>query len=172
MTALAPRAYLLDANAFIEAHRKFYAFDLCPGYWEALSAHSLLGSVGSIDRIRAEMGKSKDVLWKWVAAELPDGFFASTDDPAVFPHYGQAIAWIQGQARFLPQARAEAADKADTWLAAYAKAKGLVLVTFEKSDPGAKRKVPLPDLCDALGVEHISLFDMLRELAVRFSWRR
>jgi hypothetical protein len=74
--------------------------------------------------------------------------------------------------RFLPQAKAEASDKADTWLAAYARAKGQVLVTFEKPNPATKKKVPLPDLCDALGVENISLFEMLRELTIRFDWAR
>lgn len=172
MTLPAPRTYLLDANAFVEAHRKFYAFDLCPGYWEALSAHALLGTVGSIDRIRVELAKNKDALWKWVGDELPDGFFASTNDTEVFPYYGQAVSWVQSQVRFLPQAKAEASDKADTWLVAHARAKGQVLVTFEKANPATKKKVPLPDLCDALGVENISLFEMLRELTIRFDWSR
>ncbi|MBF0147506.1 MAG: DUF4411 family protein [Magnetococcales bacterium] len=26
--------YLLDSNVFIEAKNRYYAFDICPGFWE------------------------------------------------------------------------------------------------------------------------------------------
>ncbi len=26
--------YLFDANVFIEAKNRYYAFDICPGFWE------------------------------------------------------------------------------------------------------------------------------------------
>ena len=26
--------HVLDANVFVEAHRRYCAFDLCPGFWE------------------------------------------------------------------------------------------------------------------------------------------
>lgn len=168
--ATAPRTYVLDANAFVEAHRKFYAPDLCPGYWKALDTHHLLGTVGSIDRIRNELAKNHDPLWAWVEATLPDVFFPSTDDPAVIPRYGEAMAWVNAQPHFFAHAVAEAASSADTWLAAFAKAKGQVLVTFETFDPNSRRKVKLPNICRALGVEVITPFAMLRELQVRFHW--
>jgi len=28
--------YILDADSFIRAKREHYAFDICPGYWDAL----------------------------------------------------------------------------------------------------------------------------------------
>ncbi len=168
--ATAPRIYVLDANAFVQAHRKFYALDLCPGYWRALDAHHLLGTVGSIDRIRDELARNHDPLWAWVEATLPDAFFPSTDDPGVIQRYGEAMAWVQSQAQFTPQAVAEAATSADTWLFAFAKAKEHVLVTLEVYDANIRRKVPLPNICRALGVEIVTPFDMLRELQVRFHW--
>lgn len=28
--------YILDANVLITAHRTYYGFDLCPGFWTAI----------------------------------------------------------------------------------------------------------------------------------------
>lgn len=28
--------YCLDANVFVEAHRRYYAFDIAPPFWRAL----------------------------------------------------------------------------------------------------------------------------------------
>ncbi len=28
--------FVLDSNIFIEAHRRYYAFDICPGFWDSL----------------------------------------------------------------------------------------------------------------------------------------
>ena len=30
--------YLLDSNVFIEAKNRYYAFDICPGFWEGWTA--------------------------------------------------------------------------------------------------------------------------------------
>ena len=30
------KRYVLDANVFIEAHQRYYALDVCPGFWLAL----------------------------------------------------------------------------------------------------------------------------------------
>ena len=57
-------AYLLDASVFIEAGRRYYAFDLEPGawFWEALLRHSEDGVALSIDRVKEELEKGKDEL--------------------------------------------------------------------------------------------------------------
>lgn len=43
--------YVLDANVFIEAARRYYAFDLAPRFWESLEHHAANGRVRSIDRV-------------------------------------------------------------------------------------------------------------------------
>ena len=44
--------YVLDANVFIEAARRYYAFDLAPKFWESLVLHAADGRIQSIDRIK------------------------------------------------------------------------------------------------------------------------
>jgi Domain of unknown function (DUF4411) len=47
--------YVLDTNVFIQAKRTFYPFEVCPGYWKAMSWHRKSGRVMSIDRVRDEI---------------------------------------------------------------------------------------------------------------------
>ncbi|MHB9112955.1 MAG: DUF4411 family protein, partial [Thermoleophilia bacterium] len=42
------RPYLLDANVFIEAANRYYAFDLVPAFWQALIDHATNGELLSI----------------------------------------------------------------------------------------------------------------------------
>lgn len=47
--------YVLDANVFIQAARRYYAFDLAPAFWRALVDHASEGRVQSIDRVLREL---------------------------------------------------------------------------------------------------------------------
>jgi len=44
--------YILDANVFIEAYKRYYAFDLCPGFWRSIEHYGAQGKLASIDRVR------------------------------------------------------------------------------------------------------------------------
>ena len=50
-----PSTYLLDSDVFIAAKNAYYAFDICPGFWEAILQAHQHGSVKSIDRIESEL---------------------------------------------------------------------------------------------------------------------
>lgn len=159
--------FVLDANVFIEAHRRYYAFDICPGYRITLTAHHGGGRLCSIDRVRDELLAQTDALSRW-AQQLLASFFEATGDPSVIGWFGRIIAWVQAQPRFLLAAKEAFAAKADGWLIAFAKAQGSVVATNEASHPQARRTVPIPDVCNAFGVECIGTFDMLRALGASF----
>lgn len=61
------------------------------------------------------------------------------------------------------------ANGADGWLVAYARAKGHVVVTHEQLSADVRRKVPIPNVCNAFGVRYVDTFEMLRELGVRLA---
>jgi hypothetical protein len=160
--------FVLDANVFIEAHRRYYAFDICPGYWAVLTSHHGGGGrIGSIDRVRDELLGQTDALSQW-AQQLPASFFVGTGDPSVTVWFGRIIAWVQAQSQFFLAAKEGFAAGADGWLIAYAKARGLVIATNEAVNPAIKRRVPIPDVCNAFGVDYIDTFDMLRALGASF----
>jgi hypothetical protein len=60
-----PANYVLDSNVFIEASRRYYAFDLVSSFWHTLIDQAENGRVLSIDRVRAEIEKGKDELADW-----------------------------------------------------------------------------------------------------------
>jgi hypothetical protein len=166
--------YLLDANVFIEAKRRYYAFDICPGFWDALVVHAENSTVKSIDRIKTielQAGHVDDELKEWANTIIPAEFFAISNEEDVLLRYAEVMAWVENQPRFVPFAKAEFAQSVDGWLIAFAKAKGLILVTHEERRPESKTKVKIPDVCDAVGVQCVDTFQMLRILQTQFILR-
>ncbi len=163
--------YVLDANVFMQAARHYYAFDIAPGFWQALVQHAQTGTVLSIDRVRTrEIDKGNDDLKDWAnTAFLP--WFAPTDEGDVIDAYTRVMQWAHAQAQFTDAAKAEfaSADNADAWLVAYALAKGCVLVTHEQFARDAKARIPLPNVCQAFSVQFVDTFQMLRALGVTLS---
>ncbi len=160
--------YTLDTNVFIEAARRYYAFDLAPPFWESLVLHAANGRVHSIDRVKEELERGKDELATWAKDHFSDAF-TSTDEGDIIVSYSEVMGWVQAQDQFSDAAKADFADGADGWLVAYAMSKSRILVTHEVLDPGIRRKVPIPNVCDAFGLSYVDTFAMLRELGVRFS---
>jgi len=168
VNAAAPVVYALDANVFIEAHRRYYALDLCPGFWDCLQHYCGQARLVSVDRVRNEIADG-DELARWVA-DAPDTLFASTADAEVVRVFGEMMSWVQSEARFMDVAKAEFARVADGWLAAYALVHGATVVTHETFDPNVRKRVPLPNVCRKFAAPYVNTFDMLRALEVRFGW--
>lgn len=165
-----PPVYVLDTNVFVQAHRRHYAFEICPGFWECLIHHHQTARIVSIDRVRDEI-LAGDALETWVKDSAPSTLFASTADPNVTTNYANIVRWVQAEPQFKSEAKTEFAQVADGWLCAYAKAHPQhVVVTHEELSPDAKRRVPLPNVCTQFGVDYIDPFAMLKDLKARFHW--
>ena len=160
--------YLLDANVFIEAHRRYYNSSICPGFWTALLRQHEKGTVASIDRVCAELNAIKDGLCEWVKESAPDSFFKKTDDQRVVACFSDMMQWVAGQSQFTGEAKSEFATAADGWVMAYAKANGLCVVTHEEISLNARRRVPMPNVCRQFGVKYCNTFQMLMDLGEKF----
>jgi predicted nucleic acid-binding protein len=157
--------FVLDTNVFVEAHRRYYSFDIVPSFWRTLLKHAKDGQVISIDRVKKEISNSSDddELKKWAIKEFNE-WFMSTDNEIVFESYRQIIDWANNQSQYYDYAKSEFASVADSWLVAYAKAYNYVVVTHESYHPDSKRRIYIPNACHAFGVPYINTFDMLRKL--------
>lgn len=80
--------YLLDANVFIEAKRRYYGFDFCPAFWDWLVRENAAGHVFSIDKVADELVRGDDELSTW-AADRGQGFFLR-EDASLLPSLGDA----------------------------------------------------------------------------------
>lgn len=157
--------YLLDANVFIEAKNRYYAFDLAPGFWQWLDADSAAGEIGSIDEVGAELKRGNDDLAQWAKAR-PQVF--RTLDAATSAKLTELSTWANS-GQFTPAAVSEFLGIADYFLVAYAAAHGHTVVTHELFQANAKNRVLIPNACQALGVDYCTTFTMLRGRGVQFA---
>lgn len=159
--------YLLDANVFIQAYKTYYAFDIAPKFWNSLVDFAQSGSVFSIDRVKDELEKQKDQLSTWANGDF-HAFFESTKDPEVLSKYGELMQWSSTQPQYTAAALAEFAEEgnADPWLIAYASVKQITIVTLERLNLATRKKIPIPNVCDEVGVQYIDTFELLRRLGV------
>ena len=166
----AVKRYLVDSDVFITAKNLYYAFEICPGFWDSLIHCHHQGRVYSIDRVKTELlaGQKTEDLVLWVKNEVPDGFFLDTDETDVTSAYTDVMLWVQRSAQFFDSAKAQFATGADGWLVAYASVHDAVVVTNEQVRAEAKSRVPLPNVCEAFGVTYTNAFAMLKALPARF----
>lgn len=160
--------YVLDANVFIQAQRHWYPFDIAPAFWEALIRHAGSGRLMSIDRVKDELDRGDDSIGDWAKDEF-NNWFASTAEADVLQSYREVMEWVMEQDQFFDEAKAEFAGGADGWLVAYARYHGYTVVTHEQYNRDVKKRVPIPNVCQAFGVSYVDSFTMLRLLGVRFS---
>ena len=160
--------YLLDSNVFIEAKNRAYAFDLCPGFWDALISLHAAGRLLSIDRVKMELKEGKDELVDWVTKVAPDSFFKSTDVESVITTYKAVMAWVNDREQFSPGDKAKFSRGADAWLAAFARTNDLTLVTHEQKVSDDATKVKIPNVCERFDIPFVDTFEMLRALNVKF----
>ncbi len=91
--------------------------------------------------------------------------FVSSGTAEVVKSYEEIVNWVQKNRQFSAAAKEAFATDADGWLVAYVKANpGCSVVTQEVLNPDIKWKVPIPNICEALGIKYADTFGMLREL--------
>ncbi len=159
--------FVLDACVFIEAARRYYAFDIAPKFWDSLIAEAENGKVCSIDRVFQELKQGGDELSDWAKKRFRKWFFSTAQTP-VIKQYCHVMKWVENNQQFEAVAKRQFAEGADGWVVAYALVHKSVVVTQETPRPDIKRKVPIPNVCQQFQVQHIDTFAMMRKLGIVF----
>lgn len=164
--------WLLDADVFIAAKNRYYAFNICPGFWKSLVHFHRNGTLHSIDKVRNELltGRTTEDLFRWVRDDLPRDFFLDTNAEDVIAAYADIMLWTHRNPQYYDRAKAKFATEADGWLVAYAVARNALVVTNEQSRPESRNRILLPDVCDRFGIRCEDTFSMLRHFNIRFEW--
>jgi hypothetical protein len=158
--------YLLDANAFMEASRTYYAFDLAPNFWEWLESSDLEGRIGSVELVKQEVAAGTGELVDW-ANRLSDDFWLSDTNDSV-ASASEIAEWANDPARKYRQAaKDEFMASADLQLIAHAHAANGTVVTREQSHPESEKRIMIPDAGKAFGVECIEPYEAYRRLGLR-----
>jgi hypothetical protein len=125
---------------------------------------------GSIVPVCEELRKGKDDLAAWANARRNEPWFLKVDDNDTQKALA-AIAAHVAASGYKPEAQAKFLAGADPWLIAKAQTIGAKVVTHEQSAPGAKVRVPIPDVCNAFKVECVPPYDALRAMAASFTFK-
>jgi hypothetical protein len=162
--------FVLDSDVFIAAKNTYYAFGICPGFWNGIIRAHADGRAQSIDRIRTELltGREEEDLVQWVRRAVPEGFFDDANAPEISAAYADVMLWVQRNPQYFDRAKAKFATEADGWLVAYSMVKGTIVVTNEQPRPESRNRVLLPDVCAQFRVPYMDTFQLLRHLALRF----
>jgi Domain of unknown function (DUF4411) len=157
--------YLLDANAFMEASRLYYGFDIVPGFWKWLQGSDLNGKVASVKSVKDEITSGTGDLVAW-ANSLPASFWM-VDTAASTTESANLAAWANHPDRiYRSEAVAEFMGSADLRLIAQAAAINATVVTREVPAPQSQRKIKIPDACDQNGVDWTDPFSAYRDLGL------
>ncbi|MEH2510151.1 hypothetical protein V1291_001505 [Nitrobacteraceae bacterium AZCC 1564] len=161
--------YLFDSNVFIEAKNRYYAFDICPGFWDWMD-HVAKADAGSIVNVCDELRQGRDELAKWANARRTEPWFLKVDDASTQKFF-QSVANFVNLGAFKQAAKAKFLSGADPWLIAKAKIVGAKVVTHEVSAPDSKNRVPIPDVCKAFDIECTTPYEALRSMAASFTFK-
>ena len=158
--------YILDANVFIEAKQTWYAFDICPGFWDWLVGAADDELIASTPAVYEELLPFEDELSE----------FARANDHIFFEHSRELFdatkvvnQWVESHAGFSRAHKASFLAGADPEVVACGMLTGACVVTHEKLVGEDSTKVKVPNVCKAHDVEYMRAYDMLRKHDARFS---
>ena len=167
-------AYCLDSDVLISAHRRFYPFDVFPGFWNILEEEGRAGRVKIPLAVYDELveGSENDKLEQWV--RINKKILVAEPDPPIVEKFSEIVNFVSQN--YEPQHVQKFLGDADPFVIATAWAKGMVVVTFEtiknetrdKITGKIKGKIKIPNICIHLGVPNITFTEMLRDFGVKF----
>lgn len=158
--------FLLDANAFMEANRHYYAFDLAPGFWTWLEDPGLADQVASVAAIKNEITGGAGQLVDWAQALRAEFWWQDSDDTVAA--MTRLVQWATDPARVYTQAAVnQFLASGDLRLIAHALVAAATVVTRERSAPDSKKDIKIPDVCLAFGVACVDPFTAYRSMGLR-----
>jgi predicted nucleic acid-binding protein len=154
--------YCLDTNVFIEAWNKYYPKDFFGDYWRKLDELAQAGEIFATEEVKREINKIDDTLTKWLSER--DYFFRKIDD-RVQNCIHRIFADSKHQ-RLVDSTKQRSI--ADPWVIAHAMAEDAVVVTKELFETNNTKRIKIPNVCKALGIEWIDDFEMIRRIGMKF----
>ncbi len=161
--------FLLDSDVLVQAKNLHYRFEFCHGFWDWIGDAHTAGLLSSVQKVRAELvaGRRGDQARIWAEARPASFFLPDLGDALVMSHYGTLMTWAATSKHYSAPAIKQFADqsKADAFIIAAAKRWGAAVVTHEKANPEAKKRIPIPDAAAAIGVKTMTIFELLTKHA-------
>lgn len=166
---MADQKYFLDTNIFITPYRTYYAMDIVPSFWTALSDTAIkTGQLFIPDMVKNEIVRENDPLSSWLKDNLSCFKETVSSSIKVQSFFREIVDWIEQNEHYKENAKKIFLDSgcADPWIIAHAKINGGKVVTLETPDPNSKRRIKIPDVCTQFQVPYITLYSFMREMKI------
>ena len=163
--------YLIDSDALISAHRRYYKIPHFPSFWKWLEKQFVTGAALSIENVKNELmkGEKEDALKVFIKKNVMHFISTSSEEDQqnfrlivnfANKDYEQSAALNQ----FL--------DGADIFLIAKAltlkdSRVSVVVVTNEQSSPNTRTKVKIPDVCNHFEIDTVTFFEFIYNLNIK-----
>ena len=166
---MASPEYWLDTSALIESKKRWYRFDVVPGFWSFIDSKVSDGVICSPVAVYDELVKrTDDDLAAWAKERKGMPFFMDPSQ-AVQGSLNDIANYVNSEYGSVKAAN-DFLDGADPWMVAYARVHGGTVITLETGAvAGRTPRVKLPIVCDYFEVAWDSLFEMLDHLGMRLS---
>lgn len=157
--------YCLDSSALINAWTSYYSPSLCPSYWEALEELGKQGKVFIPALVKKEIDEKTDELSRWLKDSLLP--VRPITEP-VTRCWQEILRKDKSHQTLVDNIRGRSI--ADPWVIAHALNEHAIVVTKEakETNPSAKR-VRIPNVCEAMGLEWIDDFEFIERVGLRFA---
>lgn len=154
--------FLIDSNVFINAKYFHYNFNYCKMFWDYLIKLNQSGIVYSINSVKKELLAKPDEISDWIINEVPSTFFQ--DENTSMVKYATLMNWAQ-KLDVNDKAKEDFASqtKADAFLIAHAMTHGFSIISHEKSQEGAKKRIMIPNAALAHGVKTLTIYEFLSQ---------
>lgn len=166
---MADQKYFLDTNIFITPYRTYYAMDIVPSFWTALSDTAIkTGQLFIPDMVKNEIFREDDQLSSWLKNNLSCFKETASSSIKVQSFFREIADWVEQNEHYKENAKKIFLDFdcADPWIIAHAKINGGKVVTLETSDPNSKRRIKIPDVCIQFQVPYITLYSFMKEMKI------
>jgi len=156
--------YCFDTSALFDAGIRWYPPDIFPSFWGGVDDLISRGRLLVPEMVAREATQKTHSVAIWVKEKR-------SSDPEVFVDLDDEI---QDELRLVtatyPEWTAKGRNRADPFVVATAKAKGLVVVTGETPStssplavPTSQRKLKIPTVCDHFGVNWMVIPDLIKQ---------
>lgn len=157
--------YLIDTNVFIESSMRFYAVDICSGFWDFFRKCATQSPhIKSIDKVYDEFTPENKTLEDFRKYLYEENFFLSSENitQESFIKVTQAL-------QSYPQNKvSDFCDEADYFLIALAYQKNAIIVTQEAKAAETSCIIKIPNVCQKLNIKCIDIAQFLRLEKVEF----
>jgi uncharacterized protein DUF4411 len=155
--------YSIDTSAILDAWVRYYPYDTFPSFWDKFKELAASQVGVATELIEHELSKKDDGCLKWFKqsnlniffVELTESVQSVVTDMMKNPNYQRLVEDRKGT------------FGADPFVIALAKVEDLIVVTGEKASKNLI-KPKIPDVCIDMGIQCISILDLMRREGWQF----